>query len=69
MDTPENTAVKKVSKKDKIAFARRFSASDWSELTGNLKFVMAFEAGEFEQAAVIAHEMLTSSDYMPPAWS
>jgi hypothetical protein len=52
--------MKKLTKKQKAAFASRFSLDDWGWLCTQSRFLEAFEAGDLEVAEVIAHELLSS---------
>lgn len=54
-----DTKKAKVSKKQKINFARRFSYDDWMKICMDAKLEEAINAGEFEQAEVIAWELLS----------
>jgi hypothetical protein len=61
MKPPQKRNMKKMkaTKKQIKQFAARFSFDDWSYLTGKMEFLNAVEAGEFEQAEVIANRLLT----------
>ena len=42
------------------AFSTRFSYDDWMLLNTKINFLEAIEAGDFEKAEVIAHEILST---------
>lgn len=49
----------KASKKQKIAFARRFSYDDWMLICSDEKLTNAINDGKFALAEVIANELLS----------
>jgi len=59
-----NTTKKvKVTKKQKIAFARRFSFDDWMKVCCDGKVEDAINSGEFDLAEVLAHKVLNPEMY------